>query len=601
MNGQNKYWKAVFKATVFSTLLLTSSWAQREGDRQPLETVNPRFDLVSLRPNNFTPKVSGMRWLSEDTLLILDWNGDHNLVHNLQFGGRLYKITNLENEQPNIQLFAEGLTDPLGLEVVDGKIFVCGGETLYEVLPDDNGDGKSEGVRVIKDFNHPTHGRHEFFFGLLYEAPYFYGALSASKEGTVSIDQINPGRGAFYKIHEETGEAEVMSAGLRTPNGLNWGPEGEMFNADNQGAWLPSSKLMHIKKDEFNFYGHRQEIAANNWTPQEVARLEEWKSHEDTPPAVWFPQGLIGLSPTEPLLIPHGIFKNQMYIGDVAYGGIQRVYLEKVKGEFQGGVVRSIGGLEAGINRMIWGPDSALYIGGTGEGDQNNWGWRGFKTAFQKLVPTNEETFEIKAVYSKPNGMTIEFTHPVNNAANNASSYVAQAWTFAPNEQYGGGNKVGTYNLQINNVSVSDDRKLVYLEIGNFRLNHCVYIRVNGVNSGDGKQLWSTETWYTLNALGEGEPFEVDNGIEEEVSVKGERVSQNFNIRSVVGGWEMQFDSQQEKAEVSLFHLNGEKIKEYSFNAASQTQVLAPELQKGVYFLKVKTDVGTFSQAVRKL
>ena len=42
-----------------------------------------------------------------------------------------------------------------------------------------------------------------------------------------------------------------MAGGLRTPNGLGWGPEGDLFVTDNQGGWLPASKLVHIKQDRF--------------------------------------------------------------------------------------------------------------------------------------------------------------------------------------------------------------------------------------------------------------------------------------------------------------------------------------------------------------
>ena len=42
-----------------------------------------------------------------------------------------------------------------------------------------------------------------------------------------------------------------VAGGLRTPDGIGWGPEGGIFVTDNQGDWLPSSKLVHIKQDRF--------------------------------------------------------------------------------------------------------------------------------------------------------------------------------------------------------------------------------------------------------------------------------------------------------------------------------------------------------------
>ena len=82
-----------------------------------------------------------------------------------------------------------------------------------------------------------------------------------------------------------------------------------------------------------------------------------------TPPAVWLPQDEIGNSPGQPVQMPYGPYKNQWLLGDVTHGGIKRIFLEKVEGSYQGCVFRFSQGLEAGINRMVWGPDSSLYVG----------------------------------------------------------------------------------------------------------------------------------------------------------------------------------------------------------------------------------------------
>ena len=60
-----------------------------------------------------------------------------------------------------------------------------------------------------------------------------------------------------------------------------------------------------------------------------------------------------------------------MIHGELAHGGVKRVFVEKVNGAYQGCVFRFIQGLEAGVNRMVYGPDGALYIGGVGS--TGNW------------------------------------------------------------------------------------------------------------------------------------------------------------------------------------------------------------------------------------
>ena len=107
---------------------------------------------------------------------------------------------------------------------------------------------------------------------------------------------------------------------------------------DNQGDWLPSSKLVHIKPGRFfNHYTN----PPGPFDDQPV-----------TQPVVWVPQNEIGNSPSTPVQLSEGPFAGQMLFGDVTYGGVQRAFLEEVDGEYQGAVFRHTAGLEAGVNRL---------------------------------------------------------------------------------------------------------------------------------------------------------------------------------------------------------------------------------------------------------
>ena len=46
-------------------------------------------------------------------------------------------------------------------------------------------------------------------------------------------------RGAVYRIHAKSREIEYIAGGFRTPNGIGVSTTGEVYVADNQGAWLP--------------------------------------------------------------------------------------------------------------------------------------------------------------------------------------------------------------------------------------------------------------------------------------------------------------------------------------------------------------------------
>ena len=75
-----------------------------------------------------------------------------------------------------------------------------------------------------------------------------------------------------------------------------------------------------------------------------------------------------------------------MMIGDVTYGGLQRAFLEKVDGDYQGALFRMTQGLEAGVNEVLVGADGTIIIGGIGGG--GNWEQAGkLSYGLQKLDP----------------------------------------------------------------------------------------------------------------------------------------------------------------------------------------------------------------------
>ncbi|CAM5704689.1 hypothetical protein SBADM41S_10853 [Streptomyces badius] len=101
-----------------------------------------------------------------------------------------------------------------------------------------------------------------------------------------------------------------------------------------------------------------------------------------------------------------------MLFGDVTYGGIQRAYLEKVDGEYQGAVFRFTQGLEAGVE-----PDRR----GAGRGDLRRWP-RGRQKLEQgeadlrapEAVPSGDKAFDILAMPAKPGGFQLEYTKPLS-------------------------------------------------------------------------------------------------------------------------------------------------------------------------------------------
>ncbi|MGB2556269.1 family 16 glycoside hydrolase [Cellulosimicrobium cellulans] len=463
------------------------------GDGLRLDSVNPNYELVDLRPAGFEPKVSGLAFTPDEQLAVVTtgevssggWRPD-------PVSGEVYFLDGVTTadgpEDVTATLVADELLNPMGIEVVEDSIFVSERYQLTQ-LTDPDGDGFYDTHTKIAEW--PDGGNfHEFAFGLIHDEDYFYVNLSVAinNGGATTNPQPAANRGTSIKIDRETGEVSYVAGGLRTPNGIGFGPEGEIFATDNQGAWLPSNKLIHIQQDKF--YNHYTNPAG------------PFDSNPVAPPAVWLPQNEIANSPGNPILVEDGEFAGQMLLGDVTYGGIQRAFLEKVDGEFQGAVFRHTAGLEVGVNRVIYGPDGALYAGGTGEG--GNWGESGkLRYGLQKLVPVNEDSFDMKEMRVVEGGFEIEYTDPVSDEVveNLADAYQIKQWRYVPTQQYGGP-KVDEQPLFVTDAQVSEDRTTVTLKIDGLKPGHVVYVRSpRPFASADGAELLSTEAWYTLNSL----------------------------------------------------------------------------------------------------
>ncbi|EME63546.1 family 16 glycoside hydrolase [Amycolatopsis decaplanina] len=461
------------------------------GDGLPLNGVHPGFTVTNLRPEGFQPQVTGMDWLPDGRLAIATWGGSDKVL------GEVHLLSNVSgNTDPGkvrTQRVASGLKEPMGVKYVDGKLYVSEKTRLVE-LNDTDGDGVTDDYRTVATW--PFGGNfHEFAFGLLYKDGFFYANLSVAINygGATTDPQPAPNRGTTIKINKATGQVSYIAGGLRTPHGIGWGPEGDVFVTDNQGGWLPANKLVRVKQDRF----------FNHYTNPPGP----FDSKPVTAPVLWLPHNEIANSPSNMVMLSQGPFAGQMVYGDVTYGGLQRAFLEKVNGEYQGAVFRLTQGLESGVSRISLGPDGAIYTGGIDGG--GNWGQPG-KLAYglQKVTPNGTNAFDIRAMRAVAGGFELEYTQPLSaeTAQNLAAKYQAQQWRYQPTPAYGGP-KIDEQTLSVTSASLSADHKKVTLQVAGLKAGHVVHVRSPRPFAAEsGAALWSTEAWYTLNSLVGGPP-----------------------------------------------------------------------------------------------
>jgi glucose/arabinose dehydrogenase len=464
------------------------------GDGLPLTSVNPGYTLTDLRPPGFEPQVTGIAWRPDRKMVITTWGGTDEV------DGKVYLVENVTGKTaPGSVTYREiagGLKEPMGVAVVDGLVYVSQKHELTE-LRDTNGDQVLDTRRTVAVW--PFGGNfHEFAFGLLYRNGNFYLNLSVSIDygGATTDPQPVGGRGTHIVVNRKSGQVTTVAGGLRTPNGIGWGPDGSIYVTDNQGGWLPSSKLIKIKDKAF--YHH--------YTNPDGT----FDAQQPTRPVLWLPQNQIGNSPSTPVLLDSGPYRGQFLIGDVTYGGLQRAALETVDGVEQGAVFRHTQGLEAGINRVSIGPDGAIYVGGLGA--DGNWGQEGkLRHGLQKLTPNGVSVFDMKTMRASPEGFRIEYTEPLSDAtiAKLPTAYQLEQWRYVPTAQYGGP-EVDNETLTVTAAKVSADRRTVTLTVPGLRADRVVHLRSpRPFANRDGDTLWSTEAWYTMNELPGKQPQQV--------------------------------------------------------------------------------------------
>lgn len=142
---------------------------------------------------------------------------------------------------------ATGLFQPLGVKVVKGDVYVAGRDQITR-LKDLNGDGEAD---LYENFNNDTvvtPNYHEFVLDLHTDSKgNFYYAKGAPWEPSVT----SPHQGTILKVSPDGKKMRFVVMGLRAPNGMTVGPDDTVLVGDNQGHWMPSSKLNLVKPGAF--------------------------------------------------------------------------------------------------------------------------------------------------------------------------------------------------------------------------------------------------------------------------------------------------------------------------------------------------------------
>ncbi len=492
-----------------------SDGKSRPGLGQKLASVHPGYRVTNIRPGGMDMPVGGLDMLSDGRLAVARFDAQTLRGPNptKEPNGELWLITNPTSDDPKAitgEKIAEGLFEPSGLAVIDDAIYVSQRSELSKFTYDKN---SKQWIKSVVASGWETNDFHQISAGLPWQAGptkdhpgFFYMSRGAG----LGKGRNPPNHASVWKIDlsKPNGQnIEVLTGGHRTPNGLGLNTAGECFVIDNQGHWTPANEINHVQKG--HFYGFYVRNNPPNAHPTPFQPDEKDGVTKVTPAAIQLPQDEIGNSPTDLLLFPEGHrFEGQMALGDMRYGGLNRVFLEEVNGVWQGCAMRFTQGLEAGPNRMVFGPDGSLYVGGIGGRHAGTWYWINPKTnkptfgGLERLTPTGENVFEIDHMSATKDGFALHFTQPVAKEwLEDSANYKLEQWTYQPKGHYGGP-KVDPHDLQATSAVASKDRKSVTLAVPNRKLGHVIKLTTDPI-CDQGKAIWSADIWYTLNEIPE--------------------------------------------------------------------------------------------------
>lgn len=539
------------RTLAWAVCLLPLALASASHAATHLTTVHPGYTITTLRPGNFRPDVGGMAFLSDGRLVVGTWGGTRAaccpgstpvVANGRQYTGKVYVLSGVATATSgaavSVDTIATGLEDLMGLTVVNDVIYVSGGNRILRL----NRAGNSGPVTSIDtvftlpgtpqstgpeagDSLRPVKGRSEWLYGLLHRDGVFY--LNPSSMFNGNIMQVNPYRGRVLEVTPGNGTTNLrgsfrtVATGFRHPTGLAFGTDGTIWTNETQGHYVPTNKLIAIRDGAHYGYRHAG-----------IAEDSAWNSLPETPAAVFLPQegsggsgnmnarGVFSNSPGGPLMLTRGIYAGQIIMGDVSWGGIQRFFVEKVGGEYQGAGFAWMGGLEGGPYRLLEDASGTIYAGMIGTTE--DWSWNGQFYGLQKLSPNGTLAFEMLAVRAREGGMEIEFTKPVDSAqAMQAASYNIRTYAYNPTAAYGGSKMAGTLaTLTPSSIRLSSERRRVYLALPGlvarttagattgFGTHRIVELNIRkAYRSASGEAPRDTVAFYTLNALSTSAPF----------------------------------------------------------------------------------------------
>src|ERR1043166_979514 len=273
-------------------------------------------------PWNSWMHTTGLDFLSDGRCAVCTLSGDVWIVSGID-----EKL-----ERVSWKRFATGLFEPLGLRVLQDKIYVLGRDRITR-LHDLNHDGEAD---FYENFNSgwdvfPSY--HAFNMDLQTDSRGNFYFITCGN----MTDPDLPMHGVMLKVSADGKNCDVFCGGMRAANGMAIGPNDEITSADNQGQWTPSSRINWCLPG--GFYGYGGDPRYTNFTHPPLQRKPP-TSYD--PPLCWLPMTADNSSGGQVWVTSDkwGPLKNHLLHTSYGKCSLFDVMFEEVGGVRQAGVVQ---------------------------------------------------------------------------------------------------------------------------------------------------------------------------------------------------------------------------------------------------------------------
>jgi hypothetical protein len=389
-----------------------------------------------------------------DRAVVCAWDGDVWLLRGLS---KLATIATGESHASPAKLswqrIASGLFEPLGIQIVDGKVFVTCRDQLV-VLRDLNGDDETDYYECFNNDHQVTEHFHEFAMGLQTDA---HGNFYYAKSARHALPAVVPHHGTLLRISPDGARTDIVARGFRAANGVCLNPDGTFVVTDQEGHWNPKNRINWVKEGGFygNMFGYHDVTDSSDDAMQQPLC---WITNEfDRSPAelLWIPGDAWG-----PL---GGSLLNLSY----GYGKLFVVPFEDIDGQKQGGLCAlPIAPLPTGVMRGRFHPhDRQLYACGM-------FAWAGSATqpgGLYRLRYTGQAMHMPVALKARRGKLSITFTESLDrDTAARPGNYALKTWSLKRTADYGS-KHYGEKPLAVESATVSDDGRTVTLALPDLR------------------------------------------------------------------------------------------------------------------------------------